>query len=133
MSGSASTTRLRKPSYVSNDSGLTSSSASWPFARTWTCKASSAADRSKQEYAYARALMLRYLELEDQHEALFPALATALKLTQHEVGRIQAAQQRHASETSLWGRTLWAGKQIAAVAKEVAREAEAARARGSAS
>ena len=38
-------------------------------------------------------LVLRYLELEDEHEALFPALASAFKLTQQEVQRIQHQQQ----------------------------------------
>ena len=72
---------------------------------------------------YTRALMLRYLELEDQHEALFPALAAAFKLTQSEVQRITTAQQEHANSTSLWGRTRWAGSRIVEAAKVVATEA----------
>ena len=76
-----------------------------------------------QDYTYARALVLRYLELEDQHEALFPALAAAFKLTQQEVQRIQAGQQQHARETSLWGRTWSAGNRLVEVAKVVASEA----------
>ena len=77
------------------------------------------AAKQHENYTYARALVLRYLELEDQHEALFPALASAFKLTQQEVQRIQLAQQRHASENSLWGRTLWAGTRIVEAAREV--------------
>ena len=56
-------------------------------------EAEKAAQRIAGEHQYARALVLRYLELEDQHEALFPALAAAFKLTQQEVQRMQAAQQ----------------------------------------
>jgi hypothetical protein len=81
--------------------------------------AQSEAAKQQEDYQYARALVLRYLELEDQHEALFPALATAFKLTQQEVQRIQQAQQRHAKESSLWGRALWAGSRLAEAAKEV--------------
>ena len=76
-----------------------------------------------QDYAYARALVLRYLELEDQHEELFPPLAAAFKLTQSEVQRIVSAQQAHASATSLWGRTRWAGGRLVEAAKVVASEA----------
>ena len=83
------------------------------------------AKQQQAEHAYARALVVRYLELEDQHEALFPALASAFKLTQDEVQRIQRSQQRHANETSLWGRTLWAGSRLMDVAREVASEAKA--------
>ena len=80
-----------------------------------------------QDYAYARALVLRYLELEDEHEALFPALAATFKLTQIEVQRIQAAQQQHASASSIWGRTRSAGSRIFEVARAVASEASEAR------
>ena len=37
--------------------------------------------------------------------------------------RIQLAQQRHASENSLWGRTLWAGSRIVEAAREVSQAA----------
>ena len=93
-------------------------------------KASSEAAKTQQEYTYARALVLRYLELEDQHEALFPALASAFKLTQQEVQRIQRAQQQHASETSLWGRTWSAGSRIVEAARAVASEASPSGAAG---
>ena len=86
------------------------------------------AAKQLEGHTYARALMLRYLELEDQHEALFPALASAFKLTQQEVQRIQLAQQKYASEKSIWGRTLWAGSRIVEAAKEVSQAAAEVRA-----
>lgn len=64
----------------------------------------------------------RYIELEDQHEALFPAIATTFQLTVAEVERIQQAQQQHAHANSLWGRTLSAGSVLISSARETARE-----------
>ena len=77
----------------------------------------------KADYAYARALVLRYLELEDEHEALFPALAAAFKLTQLEVQRIVVAQQQHARQNSLWGRTASLSSRLVEAARVVASEA----------
>ena len=85
--------------------------------------AASAAQKVQQEHAYARSLVLRYLELEDQHEALFPALASAFKLTQEEVQRIRRSQVQHASETSFWGLTKSAGTRLVEAARVVASEA----------
>jgi hypothetical protein len=94
-------------------------------------RAKAAAEAKQQQDAtYSRALVLRYLELEDQHEALFPALASAFKFTQQEVQRIQMAQQQHAHKTSLWGRALGAGSAVLSVAREVAQEAQARRGPG---
>ena len=45
----------------------------------------------KKESAYARALVLRYMELENEHESLFPALASAFKLTREEARRAAAS------------------------------------------
>ena len=59
------------------------------------------------------------MELEGQHEALFPALASAFKLTRDEVGRIQAAQAAHSAATSIWGRTLSAGTRLASAARDL--------------
>ena len=74
----------------------------------------------EQDLAYMRTLVIRYMELESQHEALFPAIATCFKFTQDEVQRIQAAQQAYAEETSLWGMTRSAGSWLAGAAVDVA-------------
>ena len=89
--------------------------------------AQSAAARQQQEWQYARALTIRYMELEDQHEALFPALASAFKLTANEVQRIVAAQRRHADANSLWGRTVSAGAMIGRLAGAFSEAAAEAR------
>ena len=81
------------------------------------------AEKQQHEMAYARALVLRYLELEGQHEALFPAIAAAFKFTEQEVQRIQVAQEAHQKEISLWGRTARWGSRLADAAREVAQEA----------
>lgn len=75
-----------------------------------------------QDQAYVRALVLRYLELEEQHEALFPAIATYFKFTQQEVEVITKGQQAYAHQTSVWGRTLSAGSFLLGVASEAAKE-----------
>ncbi len=72
-------------------------------------------DKHRQEWEYARALTIRYMELEGEHESLFPALAAAFELTAAEVKSITRAQQRHAAQTSLWGRASdLAGRVVAA-------------------
>ncbi|KAL3929606.1 MAG: hypothetical protein SGPRY_001888 [Prymnesium sp.] len=53
-------------------------------------------------------------------QALFPAIATFFKFTQDEVGRIQAAQQAYAEESSLWGITRSATSWLAGAAVDVA-------------
>jgi len=87
--------------------------------------AQSEAAKQQEELAYARALVLRYLELESQHEALFPAIAAAFRFTQQEVQRIHLAQEQHQQDNSLWGKTRWFGSRIVGVAREVAQEASA--------
>jgi len=89
-------------------------------------RAQKESERAQQDYVYARALVIRYLELEDQHEALFPALASAFKLTQHEVQRIQHQQQVHAASSSLWGRTFAVGSRLVDAAKVAADEVRSA-------
>mmetsp|Transcript_14105 Transcript_14105/g.45506 ORF Transcript_14105/g.45506 Transcript_14105/m.45506 type:complete len:304 (-) Transcript_14105:151-1062(-) len=76
----------------------------------------------REERAYVRTLMIRYMELESEHEALFPAIATVLHLTRDEVARIRAAQEAHASATSVWGRTVRVGSSLWGAASEVATE-----------
>ena len=98
-------------------------------------EASGQAAQQQQDLAYARTLVLRYMELEDQHEALFPAIATYFKFTQAEVARLRAAQRRHEQENSLWGRAASAGSFLigAAVASvEVVKEVRAEAAAGAA-
>ena len=85
-------------------------------------QAESDAAKQREDMKYARALVLRYLELEDQHEALFPALASAFQFTQQEVTRIQLSQQRHARENSLWGLTSGIGSRLVEAAREVVHE-----------
>jgi hypothetical protein len=120
--------RLREVDEL-NQSKIASLTASLQVVETSAREASrtAAADAKQQlaERAYARALVVRYLELEDQHEALFPALASAFRLTQDEVQRIQRSQQQHASASSLWGRTVWAGSRLVEAARVVASEAKA--------
>uniref|UniRef100_A0A7S3BSM7 GRIP domain-containing protein n=1 Tax=Haptolina ericina TaxID=156174 RepID=A0A7S3BSM7_9EUKA len=87
------------------------------------------AQQSQQDYLYMRTLVIRYMELESQHEALFPALATCFKLTESEVRRIQTAQQSYEAENSIWGRTVSAGSFLFGAAAEAV---EAARAHGAA-
>ena len=76
------------------------------------------AAKQQEDLTYSRALVLRYLELESQHEALFPALASAFRFTPQEVQRIQRAQEQHAQESSLWGRTFAVGSRVAEAAKQ---------------
>ncbi|EOD40630.1 hypothetical protein EMIHUDRAFT_460338 [Emiliania huxleyi CCMP1516] len=66
--------------------------------------------------------MIRYMELESEHEALFPAIATVLHLTRDEVAKIRAAQEAHASATSVWGRTVRVGSSLWGAASEDATE-----------
>ena len=56
----------------------------------------------ESERAYMRTLVIRYMELESEHEALFPAIATFFRFTKEEVARIRTAQQKYADATSLW-------------------------------
>ena len=77
-----------------------------------------------QDVAYLRALILRYLEMESQHEALFPAIATYFKFTEAEVNNLSRKQEEHAFETSLMGRTLSAGSFLFGVAREAAQEVQ---------
>ena len=102
--------------------------------------------RHAQERAYLRALILRYLEMESQHEArpraptaltppprplcpehapppplaqaLFPAIATYFKFTEEEVARLALKQEEHAYETSVLGRTLNVGSLLFGVARD---------------
>jgi hypothetical protein len=76
----------------------------------------------EEERAYMRALVVRYMELEWEHEALFPAMATFLKLSREEVGAIRSAQQRHAEASSLWGKTKSVSATLWGAATEVAAE-----------
>ena len=73
---------------------------------------------------YLRTLVIRYLELEEEHEALFPALATCLQLTPEEVSRIHLAQHMHSHRNSLWGQAMSAGAKMFEVANEVQREVQ---------
>jgi hypothetical protein len=62
------------------------------------------------------------MELESEHEALFPAIATFFRLSREEVNRIRAAQQRHAEASSLWGKTKSVSATLWGAATEVAAE-----------
>ena len=55
-------------------------------------------------------------------QALFPAIATLFKLTREEVSRIRAAQESHASASSIWGRTLSVSSSLWGAATDVASE-----------
>ena len=77
-----------------------------------------------QDHAYLRALILRYLEMESQHEALFPAIAMYFKFTEAEVDRLAKKQEEHAFETSVLGRTLSVGSALFGVAREAAQEVQ---------
>lgn len=66
--------------------------------------------------------MIRYMELESEHEALFPAIATFFRLSREEVEKIRAAQQRHAEASSLWGKTKTVSATLWGAATEVAAE-----------
>ena len=64
----------------------------------------------------------RYMELEDQHEAIFPVIATFFGFTEPEVARLARAQAAHAQRNSVWGRTLSTGSFLLGVAQEAAQE-----------
>jgi|EP00900_Chrysochromulina_parva_P000054 hypothetical protein len=85
--------------------------------------AQSEATKQQQEFAYARALVLRFLELDSQREALFPAIAAAFRFTQQEVQRIQIAQEQHQQENTLWSLGTRLGSRLVGAAREVAEDA----------
>ena len=85
--------------------------------------AQSEAAKQQQEFLYARALVLRFLELESQREALFPAIAAAFRFTQQEVQRIQIAQEQHQQENTLWSLGTRLGSRLVGAAREVAEDA----------
>jgi len=89
-------------------------------------KAKQAEAKHAQDLAYLRTLILRYMELEDQHEAIFPVIATFFGFTEQEVAKLAQAQQAHAQRNSVWGRTLSAGTFLLGVAQEAAHEVSAA-------
>lgn len=85
--------------------------------------AQSEATKQQQEFAYARALVLRFLELDSQREALFPAIAAAFRFTQQEVQRIQIAQEQHQQQNTLWSLGTRLGSRLVGAAREVAEDA----------
>ena len=85
--------------------------------------AQSEAAKQQQEFLYARALVLRFLELESQREALFPAIAAAFRFTQQEVQRIQIAQEQHQQENTLWSLGTRLGSRLVGAAREVVEDA----------
>jgi hypothetical protein len=67
--------------------------------------------------------VLRFLELDSQREALFPAIAAAFRFTQQEVQRIQIAQEQHQQENTLWSLGTRLGSRLVGAAREVAEDA----------
>ena len=92
--------------------------------RDASARAAREARSQAQQHEYVRTLVIRYMELESEHAALFPALATCFKLTREEVARIQSAQHAHAQRTSLFGRAWSAGTSIVEAATQAARSTE---------
>ena len=88
------------------------------------CKSVVLHGTSDEQQEYVRTLVIRYMELESEHAALFPALATCFKLTREEVARIQSAQHAHAQRSSLFGRAWSAGTSIVEAATQAARSTE---------
>ena len=85
--------------------------------------AQSEATKQQQEFAYARALVLRFLELDSQREALFPAIAAAFRFTHQEVQRIQIAQEQHQQQNTLWSLGTRLGSRLVGAAREVVEDA----------
>eukprot|EP00965_Chrysotila_dentata_P099494 3289405-Pleurochrysis_carterae.AAC.2 len=82
------------------------------------------ASLSSKDNEYIRTLVMRYIEREADHAALFPPIAAYFKFTRDEVARIRDAQQAHADANSFWGRTISAGSFLVEVATEAAKEVQ---------